>query len=132
MKIFRKKHMALTVLLAILFVFMAVPAFAGDVTLMWDANTETGLAGYKIYYRTDQGGEPYDGTGIPEGDSPIDVGNVTEFRLTGLLKNKIYYFVATAYNTSGFESGYSNEVNTTPPGIPQGLRVKITVEVIIN
>jgi len=123
----------LIVLAALASLIMAIPAFAGNVTLMWDANTETDLAGYKIYYKVAQGGEPYDGTGIIEGDSPIDVGNVTEFNLTGLdLKNKNYYFVATAYNTSGFQSGYSNEVTTTPPGIPQGVRVKVTVEVIVN
>ena len=121
------------VLAALAVLFIAVPAFAGDVTLMWDANTETDLAGYKIYYKVAQGGEPYDGTGITEGDSPIDVGNVTEFDLTGLdLKNNNYYFVATAYNTSGFESGYSNEVTTTPPGVPQGIRVKVTVEIVVN
>jgi hypothetical protein len=133
MRIFKKSFMGLMVLVAMLFVFMAVPAFAGDVTLLWDANSETDLAGYKIYYKVAQGGEPYDGTGLIEGDSPIDVGNVTEFNLTGLdLKNNNYYFVATAYSTGGFETGYSNEVTTTPPGIPQGLRVKVTVEVIVN
>jgi len=122
--------MTLAVLTALI---MATPALAQDVTLAWDANTETDLAGYKIYYKVAQGGEPYDGTGIIEGGSPIDVGNVTEFKLTGLdLKNNNYFFVATAYNTSGFESGFSNEVTTTPPGIPQGIKVKVTVEVIVN
>ena len=133
MKNFKKSFMALMVLVAMLCLLIAMPAFAGDATLLWDPNTEADLAGYKIYYRIDQGGEPYDGTGIIEGDSPIDVGNVTEFKLTGLdLKNNNYFFVATAYNTSGFESGFSNEVTTTPPGIPQGIKVKVTVEVIVN
>ena len=133
MRTFRKNSIALIIIVALAALVMAVPAFAGDVTLMWDANTETDLAGYKIYYKIDQGGEPYDGTGITEGASPIDVGNVTEFNLTGLdLKNNNYYFVATAYNEAGFESDYSNEVNTVPPGIPQGIKVKVTVEVSIN
>ena len=133
MRTFRKNSIALIIIVALAALVMAVPAFAGDVTLMWDANTETDLAGYKIYYKIDQGGEPYDGTGIIEGGSPIDVGNVTEFNLTGLdLKNNNYYFVATAYNEAGFESDYSNEVNTVAPGIPQGIKVKVTVEVSIN
>ena len=133
MRIFKKNFIALIILVDLAALVMAAPCFAGDVTLLWDPNTETDLAGYKIYYKVAQGGESYDGTGIIEGDSPIDVGNVTEFDLTGLdLKNKNYYFVATAYNTSGFESGLSNEVTTTPPGIPQGVRVKVTVEVIVN
>ena len=44
-----------------------------------------------------------------------------------------YYFAATAYDTEGNESGYSNEVSatldTTAPGSPQGLRITIVVKV---
>ena len=133
MRTFRKNSIALIIIVALTALIMAAPALAQEVTLAWDANTETDLAGYKIYYKVAQGGEPYDGTGIIEGGSPIDVGNVTEFNLTGLdLKNNNYYFVATAYNEAGFESDYSNEVNTVAPGIPQGIKVKVTVEVSIN
>ncbi len=95
--------------------------YAGDVTLEWDANTEPTLAGYKLYYKTASSGSPYNGTGATEGNSSIDVGNVTVFTLTGLNDNESYYFAVTAYDDGAppSESGYSNEVQlapgTTPP-----------------
>jgi hypothetical protein len=83
-----------------------------DITLAWDANTEPNLAGYKVYYDSDGSGEPYGGTGATEGDSPIDVGNVTEFTLYGLSDGEVHFLAVTAYNDEGLESGYSNEVST--------------------
>ena len=102
-------------------------SFALDVTLAWDANSETDLAGYKVYYGTTTGG-PYNGSGSSDGASPVVVplSSLTnpsspEFSLHGLADG-IYYFVATAYNTGGLESGYSNEVSAqasaTPPTPP--------------
>jgi hypothetical protein len=40
----------------------ATPAHAMNVTFTWDANTESDLAGYKVYYGTISGG-PYNGQG---------------------------------------------------------------------
>ena len=89
-----------------------------DVTLQWDANTESNRAGYRIYYDTDSG-PPYGGMEAAEGDSPIDVkiadveaGDTAQYTLTGLNDDETYFFAVTAYNTSGSESGYSNEVST--------------------
>jgi hypothetical protein len=80
---------------------------AGQVTLAWDANTEPDLAGYNLYY----GLEP----GIYGPPNKINVGNVTTYTITGLTNGVRYNFVATAYDTLGNESGYSNEVLYTPP-----------------
>jgi hypothetical protein len=109
--------------LLLLFLCVGVSAEPSKIEgLAWDANTETNLAGYKVYYDVDGSGPPYNGTGLPEGASPIDVGNVTEFNFTTIdLKNYSYWFVVTAYSTEGFESDYSNEVTTKgliplPPG----------------
>jgi len=89
-----------------------------DVTLQWDANTEPNRAGYRIYYDTNSG-PPYEGMGATGGDSPIDVkiadveaGNTARYTVTGLMEDETYFFTVTAYNTSGNESGYSNEVST--------------------
>jgi len=98
--------------LTLLFSF-AAPTYAQDVTLEWDANTEPDLAGYNVYYKTGSSGPPYNGTGATEGNSPIDVGNVTQFTLTGLPDGVTYFFVVTAYNTGDVESDYSNEVSTS-------------------
>ena len=102
-------------------------AHAMDVTLGWDANSETNLEGYKVYYGTAQGG-PYNGSGSSDGASPIIVPlaglsnpGSPEFTVHGL-SDGAYYFVVTAYNTEGLESGYSNEVHaessSTPPPPP--------------
>jgi hypothetical protein len=119
-----KTILGLLVLTALL--GLATSVYAMDVTLAWDANTETDLAGYKIYYGTIQGG-PYNGSGSSDGASPIIVpvsslSNLVtpEFTVHGL-PDGTYYFVASAYNTEGFESAYSNEVSagtTNPPPPP--------------
>ena len=82
----------------------------GAVELNWDANTESDLAGYKIYYAVNSPGFPYAGTGATEGDSPIDGGNTTGFSLTGL-PGGICYVVVTAYDADGNESWVSNEIS---------------------
>jgi hypothetical protein len=71
-----------------------------QVTLMWDPNTETDLSGYKLHY------------GVSSGNyvSSVDVGNLTNYTITGLTRNTTYYIAATAYSTAGLESDYSNEV----------------------
>src|SRR3989442_11317826 len=85
---------------------------AAQVTLAWDPNTETDLAGYKLYYGLSNGSYP----------SSVDVGNLTSYTLSGLLEGRIYYFAVTAYNLSLGESGFSNEVSkaladVTPPTV---------------
>ena len=117
---FHIKRLRLTTLLfyCIIFccsiVFVQQQAWAMNVTLAWDANSETDLAGYKIYYGKTSGG-PYDGSGSTDGASPIVVPLSSllnraspEFTVHGLPIGT-YYFVATAYDTEGYESLYSNE-----------------------
>ena len=93
--------------------------FAADVTLRWDKNTETDLAGYKLYYKADSSGSPYDGTGADQGASPVDIPlgvlgdpDNPEFTITDLDAGHVYFLVLTAYDTEDNESGYSNEVST--------------------
>lgn len=81
----------------------------GSAVLSWDGlpSFKTGW-GYKAYYDSDSSLPPYDGIGLNEGNSPIDVGNKTSCVLTGLNSNKPYYFAVTSYDTEGRESWYSN------------------------
>lgn len=85
------------------------PGYARDVTLAWD--TDPSVDGYLLYYNAGSSGPPYNGTGAAEGDSPVDVGWVSEFTLRALSDEDDYYFVVTAYTQDG-QSGYSNEATT--------------------
>jgi hypothetical protein len=53
-------------------------------------------------------GEPYTGTGLVQGDSPIDLGSATNIELEGFIDCSKYFFAATATNQYG-TSDYSNE-----------------------
>jgi hypothetical protein len=44
-----------------------------DVTLQWDATEDPSVVGCNIYYKVGGIGEPYDGTGATEGDSPVSI-----------------------------------------------------------
>lgn len=107
------KHKLLTTSLIIflLAVFPAV-ALAGSAILHWQPNTDSDLAGYRVYYGTaSRSYGPY----IPVGK------DVTSYTLNGLVDGKTYYFALTAVDTSGNESGYSVEVSKTIQGSSQDL-----------
>ena len=107
-------------LLILMFLVWCTPAYALDITLQWNANTETDLAGYMVYYKTETSGPSYDGTGAFEGNSPIDVGDTTGITLHGLDEDVVYFFAVTAYNTDQLESGFSNEVDALGVSLNSG------------
>ncbi|MCI0527739.1 MAG: fibronectin type III domain-containing protein [Nitrospira sp.] len=90
--------------LCMIFSILLIPAWAGAGTasVSWNPNTESDLAGYKAYYGTSSGSYS---------SSPIDVGNVTTYTISGLTDNQTYYFVVTAYDTALNESAPSTEVS---------------------
>jgi fibronectin type 3 domain-containing protein len=73
-------------------------------TLTWNANTESDLAGYKVYRRATSTGS----YGAPI--ATIPAGTVS-YQATGLAAGTTYYFVVTAYDSTGNESPFSNEVS---------------------
>ncbi len=76
------------------------------VRLEWDANDETDLGGYIVYYGPVSRAYWWS----------VDVGNQTTFPIGGLEYCQPYYFVITAYDENfTYESGYSNEVATLIP-----------------
>lgn len=98
-----KKSMPLFVLIFFCAISLILPS-EGDcaqATFTWDKNTETYVAGYKIYYGNSSGLYNWS----------IDVGNVTKYTITGLAEGSTYYFAATAYDTSKKESKHSSEVS---------------------
>jgi hypothetical protein len=85
----------------------ADPGVSADPTtavLAWDPVVSPTLAGYRIYYGTNAG------TYSQSYGNGVDVGNVTAHVVRDLSRGTRYYFVATAYDTVGNESNYSNEV----------------------
>ena len=100
----RKLFQSLTLFVLLLGLAMFVSADTGhsaQVSLTWDRNTETDIAGYRVYY----------GTTSRAYNWFVDVGNTTTFTVTGLTDGATYYFAATAYDTSHLESTYSVEAS---------------------
>ncbi|MFC1855815.1 choice-of-anchor Q domain-containing protein [Thermodesulfobacteriota bacterium] len=84
----------------------------GAATLTWSANSVEDHTGYKIYFGTAPG--VYDAPG-----SPLDVGNVLTYPITGLANNTTYFFKVTYYKTNHISSAvteheYGKEIYTTP------------------
>lgn len=94
---------------------VAGSAFAADLTLKWDANTEDDLAGYRVYKSNESGVYTY---GIGNEADSIPVGTETS---TITVEDGGWFFVVTAWDGDGNESGPSNEVSeiidATPPVI---------------
>jgi len=84
------------------------------VLLAWDPNSETNLAGYKVYF------------GMASGvyNAPNIIGTETTYTVNGLGPGT-WYFAVTAYNTEGLESGYSNEVSTTIAGAQLSITTQV-------
>ena len=109
-------------IIAILFLCLQDPCDARNAILQWDPNTESDLAGYKIYYDF-YSGAPYYGEDANEGKSPIIVSveelndpDNPEFTITGLDETDTYFFAITAYDHESLESDLSNEVTTGEDG----------------
>jgi len=114
-----KKFLAALILTSTMFISGLVYADA-TIDVQWSANTEADLAGYKMYrgstsgiYTTSQ-----------------DVG-ITPSGTFANVDDGTWFIAVTAYDTSGNESGYSNEViaviDTASPGSPANIVITITI-----
>jgi len=86
----------------ILFLFLTTSAFATTVSLIWDNNTESDLAGYNVWMSNTMV-QPF---------NKIGTCTVNAFTTGSLAQppNSTLYFAVTAFNTGGLESSYSNIV----------------------
>lgn len=80
--------------------------FGSTMECFWTPHSDSDIAHFKLYYDTD-GLPPYDGTGLNEGSSPINVGNTLAFTASGADSSLSYTFSLTAVDSSGSESEYS-------------------------
>ncbi len=81
-------------------------ASAAQITLAWDESD--GAAGYKIYSGTESNNYTW----------VVDVGNTISYTTANLTDGYTYYFAATAYDASGLESDYSDEVSYSANTVP--------------
>ena len=77
-------------------------------TLTWVASTSSNVAGYNVYRGTTSGG-PYS----TKANSSLVTG--LTYTDTAVLAGQTYYYVLTAVDSSGNESGYSTEAAATIP-----------------
>jgi hypothetical protein len=83
-------------------------AFAtGSVTLAWNPSISTNVAGYKIYYGL--------ACGVYNNTISVAGSTATNVTVTGLVEGTTYYFAATAVDTLGIESQFSNETSYSVP-----------------
>ncbi len=81
-------------------------AFAtGSVTLAWNPSTDASVVGYNLYY----------GSASGVYTTKVTAGNTTQTVISGLADGATYYFAATAYDSSGVESPFSNEALYSVP-----------------
>jgi hypothetical protein len=97
----------LVLLVAFLSIGASATAQSITVTLEWDPNTESNLLGYNLYRSTTPG----------SGYARLNSGPITQTRYidSTVTYNVIYYYVCTAINNIGLESGYSNQVSFSVP-----------------
>lgn len=72
---------------------------SGFVSLSWDASLIGDLAGYKIYYDTDNEDYPY--------RFSVDAGNVTSFTIDNITATAKYFFAVVVYDIDGNESWFT-------------------------
>lgn len=101
----------------------------GDVLISWDANTEGDLAGYKVYLgKSSRNYSVNLKLVIAEQANPDSFKNKPRFVWKDLNVGETYFFAVTAFDFSGNESAFSDEVSaivrdTIPPAAPGNLKV---------
>ena len=73
--------------------------------MAWEPSSDTNVVGYNVYY------------GVASRTYPnmINVGNMTNTTVSGLVEGVIYYFAVKAYDKFGDESDFSGEISYLVP-----------------
>lgn len=107
----------LTALLAATCAAFAQGVISHSISLQWNSNSETNLGGYRLYFSQTSNVWSHVSlvatSGLPTASKTIALPNAGR-----------WFFVVTATNTSGLESGFSNMVTyetPNPPEPPTGL-----------
>lgn len=118
------------IMLSVCFACFLGSAFAGSATVSWQANTEQDLKGYNVFIGT---------VSRNYSESVYVEKPGTSYTFNNLNEGTQYYFCVTALDTSGNESGFSQEVYKTiedfsaqdvpdqdlsVPSVPRGVAVQ--------
>ena len=93
------------IFLLAMFLLVPIQALAGSASLSWQPNSESDLTGYRVYY----------GAASRTYGPPISVNQGSSYTVNDLQEGDTFFFAVTAVDSSGNESGYSNEVSKTIP-----------------
>ena len=129
----KNKNYSFFALVSVLIITIAVQTplvFAGSATLNWNANTESDLASYKVYYGTSaRTGTDPKSCGNCGYTTVINVGNVTSRVLSNLTDGVRYYFSVSAIDTTGNESSFSSEVYKDIPAIASITNITFSTQI---
>jgi hypothetical protein len=99
----RSRHVAGSIVLALAAVaaFLSASAWGQSVSLAWAPSTDPDVAGYILHY----------GGATRAYTNRVVAGRLTKAAISGLLPGAEYFFAATAVNSAGLESDFSNEIS---------------------
>lgn len=105
--------------LAAALLLLASPAYAAvsNVTLAWDPSPSPGVETYRVYYGTASGNY----------SAFVEVTNATTASVIGLVNGTPYFFAATALDSTGLESEFSEEISYTPSAGPTRPEIQISL-----
>lgn len=115
------------VLLAIGFLHSWLPvqaaiAGSGTIGLAWDSSASPGVAGYRVYIGTTSGNYT----------TKVEAGNARTTTIQNLASGVTYYFAVKAFNTSGVESAFSNEITFVPGAATLQLTISATGQAVLT
>jgi hypothetical protein len=99
-----RAHIATWLFFFLSVLFFPTFTYAAQLTLAWDPATDSNVSGYKVYC----------GTSSYSYQFFVDVGKNTTITVPNLQDGTAYYFAVTAYEATGMESDYSNEISYDP------------------
>jgi hypothetical protein len=105
----------LFVCVAVLAALSCLPSAAlatGSIRLAWDANKESNIAGYIVYYRS--------ADNLSHGTVNV-AGNQTTVSVDNLRSAQKYFFSVAAFDSTGMSSYPSDEISGVVPGSPDPL-----------
>jgi hypothetical protein len=105
------------IFISVIFLFcfcLIMPAisYATSATITWNRNQEPDMAGYRIYYGTQEGQYTDSFTIFDSANEPLE----RSYVMDGLGEGMTYYISIKAFDLAGQESEYSEALSITVPG----------------